>query len=194
MLDVPPLSLGLLSAPQSLCMFLLTLAPLAHPPSCLVAYPLAKLEHRSVNTLVLPDSWLTQRSLVTFLACALHPLFVKSCDLAQHGLFCLHFCACTHRGSLQHLSLVFAFGIFSSQMGEQQNVRLPLGTTEWNHSHYTGNSLSALHSLQQLQAGASSPLPLQMPASTRMSHGAAPSTSVSCPSSGSDGPHPHYHK
>ena len=133
MLDVPPLSLGLLSAPQSLCMFLLTLAPLAQcthclrapelcddhtPPSCLVAYPLAKLGHRSVNTLVLPDPWLTQRSLVTFLACALHPLFVKSCDLAQHGLFCSHVCACTHRGSLQHLSLVIAFGIFSSQMGE----------------------------------------------------------------------------
>ena len=66
-------------------------------------------------------------------------------------------------------------------MEEQQNVRLPLGTTEWTHSYYTGNSLSALHSLQQLQAGASPPSPAQMSASTRVSHGAAPSSSVSCP-------------
>ena len=42
-------------------------------PSCLVAYPLAKLGHRSVNMLVLPDPWLTQGGLVTFqkIACAL---------------------------------------------------------------------------------------------------------------------------
>ena len=43
-------------------------------------------------------------------------------------------------------------------------MRLPLGTTEWNHSYYTASSLSA-----------------QMSASTRVSHGAAPSSSVSCP-------------
>ena len=72
MLNVPPLSLGLLSAKQSLCLFLLTLAPLAQcthchfvtqaralrvpelcddhiPSSCLVVYPLAKLGHRSVT-------------------------------------------------------------------------------------------------------------------------------------------------
>ena len=28
---------------------------------------------------------------------------------------------------------------FSSQMEEQQNVRLALDTTEWNHSYFTGN-------------------------------------------------------
>ena len=66
-------------------------------------------------------------------------------------------------------------------MEEQQNVRPPTGTTVWNHSYYTGNSLSALHSLQQLQAGASSSSSVQMSASTRVSHGAAPSSSVSCP-------------
>ena len=70
---------------------------------------------------------------------------------------------------------------FSSLMEEQQNVRLPLGTTEWNHSYCTGNSLSTLHSLQQLHAGASTPPPAQMSGSTRVSHGAAPSNSVSCP-------------
>ena len=60
-------------------------------------------------------------------------------------------------------------------------MRLPLGTTGWNHSYYTGNPLSALHSLQQLQAGASSTSPVQMSASTRESHGAAPSSCVCCP-------------
>ena len=150
-------------------------------PSCLVVYPLAKLGHRSVNTLVLPDPWLTQGGLVTFLACALHQLFVKSRELAHHGLYCSHVCACTHHSSLQHLSLVFAFVIFSSLMEEQQNVRLPTRTTEWNRSHYTGNSLSALHSLQQFQAGASSPPSVQMSTSIRVSHGAAPSSSVFCP-------------
>ena len=100
------------------------------PPSCLVAYPLAKMGHRSVSTLVLPDPWLTQGGLVTFLACALHQLFARSCDLAHHGLYCSHVCACIHHSLLQHLSLVFAFVIFSSHMEEQQNVRLPLGTTE----------------------------------------------------------------
>ena len=126
-----------LSAPQSLCMFILTLAPLAQcthchfvlqaravrvpelcddhtPPSCLVACPPAKLRQRSVNMLVLPDPWLTQGGQVTFLACALYQLFVRSCDLAHHGLHC-------------HMS-VLAFVIFSSQIEEQQNVRLSLGT------------------------------------------------------------------
>ena len=38
-------------------------------------------------------------------------------------------------------------------MEGQQNVQLPPGTTEWNHSYYTGNALSAPHSAQQLQNG-----------------------------------------
>ena len=66
-------------------------------------------------------------------------------------------------------------------MEEQQNVRQPDGTTWRNHTYNTGNSLSAQHSLQQSQAGASSQHPVQMSASTRVSHGAAPSSSVSCP-------------
>ena len=70
---------------------------------------------------------------------------------------------------------------FCSQMEKQQNVRPPLGTTGWNHSYYTGNSLSAPHSLQKLQAGASSSSSVQMLASTRESHDAAPSSAVSCP-------------
>ena len=77
------------------------------PPSCLVAYPLAKMGYRSVNTLVLPDPWFTQEGPVTFPACALYQLFARSCDLAHHGLFCSHVCACTH-GQLVAASL---FGV-----------------------------------------------------------------------------------
>ena len=150
------------------------------PRSCLVVYPLAKMGYRSVNMVVLPDPWLTQGGLVTFPACALYQLFVRSFDLAHHGQNCSHVCACTHHSLLQHLSLVFAFVIFSSQMEEQQNVRLPLGTTEWNHFYYTGNSLSALRSLQQLQAGASS-MSMQPLASTQETNGTASSGSVSSP-------------
>ena len=79
-----------------------------------------------------------------------------SCDFAHHGPHCPHVCAYTHHSLLLHLSLVFVFVTFSSQMEEHQNVRLLNGTTEWNHSYYTSNSLSALHSLQQLQDGTSS--------------------------------------
>ena len=74
---------------------------------------------------------------------------------------------------------VFVF--VAPPMDELQNIRVCLGTTGWNHSYYTGNPFSALHSLQQLQAGASSPSPVQISASTRESHGAATSSSVSCP-------------
>ena len=38
-------------------------------------------------------------------------------------------------------------------MEGQQDARPPPGTTEWNHSYYTGNSLSAPHFVQQLQNG-----------------------------------------
>ena len=72
-------------------------------PSCLVAYPLAKMEYWSWNTLVLPDPWLTQEGPVTFPARALCQLFVRSCDLAHHGLYCSHVCAYTHHSSLRPL-------------------------------------------------------------------------------------------
>ena len=76
------------------------------PPSCLVTNSLAEPRCRSVNTLVLPDPLLTQGGPVTFQACALHQLFVRSCDLAHRGLYCSHVCVCTHHSSLQqHLSV-----------------------------------------------------------------------------------------
>ena len=101
------------------------------PPSCLVAYPFTKTEYRVLYSLVLPDPWLTLEGPVTFLACALHKLFVRSCDLAHDGLHCSHVCAYAHRSLLLHLSLVFAFVSFCSQMEEHQNVQPSTGTTEW---------------------------------------------------------------
>ena len=98
-------------------------------PSCLVAYPFAKLVYRSVNTSVLPDPWLTQEGRVTFPACALYRLFVRSCDLAHHGLHCSHFCACTHCSLLLHLSLVFAFVLFQFSDGKTTEC----AAASWHH-------------------------------------------------------------
>ena len=68
--------------------------------------------------------------LVTFLACALHQLFVRSCDLAHHGLYCSHVYVCTHHSSLQALSFRCLPSLFSlAHMDEPQNMRLPHGTT-----------------------------------------------------------------
>ena len=71
-------------------------------------------------------------------------------------------------------ALLCPFSLFLPvHMNELHNMRLHLGTTGRNHSYYTGIPLSALHFLQQLQAGASSPSPVQVLASTWESHGAA---------------------
>ena len=56
----------------------------------------------------------------------------------------------------------------------------PPGTTEWNHSYYTGNSLSAPHSVQQLQNGTIS-TSVQPLASIQEANGAASSGFVSSP-------------
>ena len=69
------------------------------------------------------------------------------------GSYGSHVIASTHHSLLLHLALVFVFATFSFQMEVQQNVRPPFGTTEWNHSYCTGNSLSAPLSVQQLQNG-----------------------------------------
>ena len=129
------------------------------PPSCLIAYPLAKMVYRSVNTLVLPDPWLTQEGPVTFPACALYQLFRQVVRLGASWPT-LFTCLCLYTPQLLAASAFLCSFLLSLRvhMDELQNMRLPLGTTEWNHSYYTGNSLSALHSLQQLQAGASSRL------------------------------------
>ena len=65
-------------------------------------------------------------------------------------------------------------------MEGQQHVQLPPGTTELNHSYYTGSSFSAPHSAQQLQNGtiATSVQPL---AYTQEANCAASSGFVSSP-------------
>ena len=67
-------------------------------------------------------------------------------------------------------------------MEEHQNVQPSTGTTEWNHSYYTGNSLSALHSLQQLYDDTVS-TSVQPLVSTHATNGTASSGSMSDPQS-----------
>ena len=142
--------------------------------------PFTKMEYRVVYTLVLPDPWLTQDGPVTFPACALYKLFVWSCDFAHDGLHCSHFCAYIHRSLFLHLSLVLALVYLCSQMEEHQNAQPSTGTTEWNHSYYTGNSLSALHSLQQLHDDTVS-TSVQPLVPTQATNGTTSSGSVSGP-------------
>ena len=140
------------------------------PPSCLIAYRLAKMVYRSVNTLVLPDPWLTQGGPVTFPACALYQLFVRSCDLAHHGLHCSHVCVCTHHSSLQHLLFCVRFLL---------SLSCPYGRTSehaaatWHHrvESLVPHGQSALSpSLPSLPSLPSPPLPftLPLPASCRL--------------------------
>ena len=152
------------------------------PPSCLVTNSLAEPMKSSVDTLVLPDPLLTQGGLVAFLRVCIALAFRQVVRLGASWSV-LFTCLCLYTPQLRAASALLCPSSLSlrAHMDELQNMRLPLGTTEWNHSYYTGNSLSALHSLQQLQAGASSPPSVQMSASTRESHDAATSSSVSCP-------------
>ena len=130
--------------------------------------------------MVLPDPWLTQEGLLTVSACALHQLFVSLCDMVHGGQHCSQFCAYTQRSLLQPLSFVPVFVSLCSQMAEPQNVRSATATTEWNHSYYTGNSLSALHSLQQLHVDAVS-TPVHPLVSTQAINDTTSSGSVSGP-------------
>ena len=152
------------------------------PPSCLVTNSLAEPRYRSVNTVVLPDPLLTQGGPVTFQACALHQLFVRSRDLAHHGLYCSHVCACTHHSSLQHLPFCVCLRCPSVPIWMNFRTCGCFLAPQGGITLTTRVFRSALHPLQQLQTGASSPSsPVQKSASTRESHGAATSSSVSCP-------------
>ena len=93
---------------------------------------------------------------------------------------CSHLCANTLCSLILHLSLVLVLACLCSLMEEQLNVQLPPGTTECNHSYYTGNSFSASHSVLHLQNDetANSVQPLTH---TQQAHGAASSGSVSSP-------------
>ena len=89
---------------------------------------------------------------------------------------CLKLMFYTHLITSQY---VFVNSQFSD--GRTTEHAAPHGTTWWNHSYYTRIPLSAPHSLQQLQSGASSPPSVKISTSTRESHGAATPSSVSCP-------------
>ena len=141
------------------------------PPSCLIAYPLAKMGYRSVNTLVLPDPWLTQGGPVTFPACALYQLFVRSCDLAHHGLHCSHVCVCTHHRSLQHLPIWTNFRTCGCHLAPLSGITFTTQAIRSQH-YILSNSYKLVRA---------SPSSVQMSASTRESHGAATSSSLSCP-------------
>ena len=52
------------------------------PPSCLVAYPFTKMEYRALNTLVLPDPWLTQEGPGDISSVRFVPTF---CQVVQFG-------------------------------------------------------------------------------------------------------------
>ena len=99
--------------------------------------------------------------------------------MAHLGQCCSHVCG-LHTSQLASASLsVFDFVTFSSQMEEHQNVRQLAGTTELNHSYFAGNSLSALHSVQQLQDCMSS-TSVQPLAFAQETNGTVSSGPVSC--------------
>ena len=172
------------------------------PPSCLVTNSLAELRYRSVNTLALADPSLTQGCPVTFLACALHQLFVRSCDLAHDGLYCSHVCVYTHHSSLQHLP--FCVCLRCSSVPMWMNIRtcgclmasqggITLTTRAFRTPHHT---LSSSHNLMRaprtlcryrLHTGVTSCSDSQLCV--------LPTGHTQChQSTGSDGPHPHCYK
>ena len=72
---------------------------------------------------------------MTFLACALHLLFVRSCHLAHHGLYCSHVCACTHHSFLQHLPIWMNFRTCGCLLAPQGGITLT--TRVFRSQHYT---------------------------------------------------------
>ena len=156
--------------------------------------------YRSLDTVVLPDPLLTQGGPVTCVHCTTFSYGRAT----WHIRVCILF-TCLYLYTPQLLAasalLCPSLSFFRAHMDELQNMRLPLGTTGWNDSYYTGIPLSALHSLQQLQTGASSPSPVQISASTTVTLCSdfklcvLPTGYTQCHlSTGSDGPHPHCHK
>ena len=106
--------------------------------------------------------------------------FVKHACALRVLEVCVHIFVPTHIAACFciSLSLVLAFVYLCSLMEGQQNVQLSPGTTEWNHSYYTGNSFSAPHSAQQLQNGTIA-TSVQSLAYTQEANGAASSGFVS---------------
>ena len=153
------------------------------PPSCFVTHSFAEPRCRSVNTLVLPDPFIAHTGSPGDIPSVCIALAFRQVVRLGASWSVLFICLCLYTPQLLAASaLLCPFSLsLPAQMDQLQNMRLPPGTTGWNHSYFTGIPLPAPHSLQQLQAGASSPSPVQISASTREPHGAATSSSVSCP-------------
>ena len=125
------------------------------PPSCLVTNSLAEPRYRSMDTLVLPVPG--RPGGIPSVCFALAFRQVVRLGASWSVLFT---CLCLHTPQLvaapfRCLPLPFS----CAHMDEPQCMRLPLGTTEWNHSYHTG---------QQLQAGASSPCSFRPPRKSHM--------------------------
>ena len=130
-------------------------------------------------------SWLAQcgfgclefcvRSSQSVISCA--PLTLREAGTCAERSWslCSHLCSNTHCSLVSSLSLVLAFVYLCSLM---YGVQMPPGTTECNHSYYTGNSFSAPHFAQQLQNGTLA-TPAQPPASIQEVNGPASSGFVS---------------
>ena len=152
------------------------------PPSCLVTNSLAEPRYRSVNTLVLPDPLPTQGDPVTFQAFALHQLFVRSCDLAHHFLYCSHICACTHHSSLQHLP--FCVCLRCPSVPIWMNFRtcgLLLGTTVWKSLLLHGYSALSTTLSPTLYKLVRAPRPLCRNRPPHGSHMVQATTQTLCP-------------
>ena len=99
-----------------------------------------------VHTLALPDPSLTQWGLVTFQR--VHCTSFPSGRATWRIMACIvHMSVLTTHTTARCSPLPFrclCFAVFScSHMEEHQNMRLPHGTTGWNHSYYTGIPHSA---------------------------------------------------
>ena len=92
-------------------------------------------------------------------------------------------CLCLYTPQLLAASAFLCLSSLSlrAHMDELQNMRLPLGTTGWNHCYYTGIPHSAPHSLPAATLWCELPAHCADIASTRESHGAATPSSVFCP-------------
>ena len=92
--------------------------------------PLAKMVYRSVNTLVFLDPWLTKEGPVTFPACALYQLLVRSCDLAHHGPIFVHMSV------LAHITACFCISLWC--------VPSSLSVLRWKSTRMCGRLLAPL--------------------------------------------------
>ena len=99
------------------------------PPPCLVEYPFTKMEYRVLNTLVLPDPWLTQDGPVTFPACALYQLL--------SGLAIWHMMAnIVHISVPTHIAACFYISLWC--------LRLSLSVLRWKSIRISDRLLAPL--------------------------------------------------